>query len=175
MTTTETAKQLRAEYKREGWNARMISVRVTHGGCDGMIRVEIKNVQVPFWKAKRMADDKDRIATCEITGEILSGGNIYVDVQESRERKEILARRHLQAVEDAIEKIPEDDNTIAPVSQTVAIHREDRYTIRLWINGADGWLSGMAFNYDSSNPDAAIEGIAHQVALYDDEQKADAA
>jgi len=82
MMRQEAAAQLRAEYKRAGWNSRMISVRSTRGE----VRVTIKDVRVPHAKAKAMAEEYESIAR-DGYGEILLGGNLTSQTRRKISRR----------------------------------------------------------------------------------------
>ena len=110
-TTTEQAAEIRAAYKRLGWNSRKISVRTDYYSMGSSIHIEIKSPEVDARKAEEIARGAEHIDRCEITGEILSGGNTYVHFGHSRECREILARRWQDQLNAALDRIPGDDHS----------------------------------------------------------------
>lgn len=104
-TTTEAAAEIRAELKRLGWSGRDVSVKASYFSMGSSIDIRIKNPDVPSRKVKAAAEAHQQISRCEMTGEILSGGNQYVSVQYSREAMEVIGARHLLAVNEAAGKL----------------------------------------------------------------------
>ena len=156
MMRQEAAAQLRAEYRRAGWNSRMISVRSTRGE----VRVTIKAVQVPHAKAKAMAEKYEDIAR-DGYGEILLGGNLYVNIDQSPERREILARRHLDAIEAALPEVKASSSVLVPITERASIGQHiSGYGYQLWADG--GTHCGMSFG--------SLEPLAVAIALLDPDQ-----
>jgi hypothetical protein len=85
MTTTTTttatatiahpADRLRAALKQAGFNARQVSVRHDHS----TLRVTIRDASVSLAKVQEIAGAFESVRRCEASGEILLGGNTYVD------------------------------------------------------------------------------------------------
>lgn len=74
------AKQIRSELKKKGWNSRQIGVR-THSysmGCS--IYVTVKDLNVPLSAVESIANGYQRVRYCEVSGEVLNGGNTYIHV-----------------------------------------------------------------------------------------------
>lgn len=100
-TAAEAAADVRAAYKAEGWNSRMISVRADNYSMGSALRIEIKDARIPLWKARNLAEGKEEILRCEYSGEILSGGNRYVTVTVSDDARKAKAAPYLDAVAKA--------------------------------------------------------------------------
>jgi hypothetical protein len=111
MSTTDEAARIRAAYKAKGWNSRMIGVRAEHFSMGSSIHVTIKDAAVSTAEARAIAESAESIRRCEITGEILSGGNRYVHVRHSNACIAVLARRHIDAVDAAIARLDKADPT----------------------------------------------------------------
>jgi hypothetical protein len=75
-STNSTSQQLRSALKAAGFNARRVSVRHDHS----TLRVTIRDTSVSLSAVKTIADRFCVVRRCEATGEILCGGNIFVDV-----------------------------------------------------------------------------------------------
>lgn len=78
MTTTNTtpAQALRAALKAAGFNTRHVTVRQSHS----TLYVAIRDAWASLTKVKAIADKFRVVHRCEATGEILCGGNTFVDV-----------------------------------------------------------------------------------------------
>lgn len=97
------------------------------------ITVTIKSPEVDEFRAKEIAEGKERISRCEITGDILSGGNRYVDVRYSPDCKKIMARRHVAALEAALAKCEQGENTIHPIEGTkCGVRLDNSHTAQIW-------------------------------------------
>lgn len=80
MSTAEKAQKIRDACKARGWNRRAVSVRVTPGGS---LRVEVLSASVPLSVVRTIAKEQEHVRYCEASGEILSGGNTFVDASYS--------------------------------------------------------------------------------------------
>lgn len=78
MTTTNTtpAQALRAALKAVGYNARRVTVRASHSS----LYVSIRDAAASLSAAEAIANQFSVVRRCEKTGEILSGGNTFVNV-----------------------------------------------------------------------------------------------
>ena len=71
----EAAKQIRKELKAQfGYTAKQVSVRSNYGSID----IVIKDKTVSFAKIEKVSEKYKSVSRCEVTGEILSGGNTFV-------------------------------------------------------------------------------------------------
>lgn len=82
MTTTlkEATATIRKALKAMGYSSRDISVRGESYSMGSSITVTVKVRGVDLKAIKAVAEQAQRIDRCEITGEILSGGNRFVEV-----------------------------------------------------------------------------------------------
>lgn len=80
MNTKEKAVDLRAALKKMGYSSRQVSVRTEFFSGGSSINVKVKAPEVDFKAVEDLADTYKRVHRCEITGDILSGGNCYVEV-----------------------------------------------------------------------------------------------
>ena len=111
MNTTESAAQLRGALKRRGWSSRQVSVRAKYFALGSSIDVEIKDPGVRLKTVEAIASEHEHIDRCEITGEILGGGNTYLHVRYSSDALNIIGRRYADAVQRAVNAIPEGDTS----------------------------------------------------------------
>jgi hypothetical protein len=79
MTTTiaSPADRLRAALKQAGFNVRRVSVRHDHS----TLRVTIRDASASLTQIEAVAGPFESVRRCQATGEILLGGNCYVDVK----------------------------------------------------------------------------------------------
>lgn len=101
-TKNDRAKAIRSQLKTElGANARQISVRVSSYSLGCTIRVLVKSARFGLADVDRIARAHENLRRCEYSGEILMGGNAYVDVEYAREATATLTA-YLEARLDAL-------------------------------------------------------------------------
>src|SRR3990172_7924212 len=83
-STVERAAEIRKQLKAKGWTSRQVSVKSDLYSMGSTIRVVIKDAGVPLSVVEAIADAHERIDRDQY-GEILSGGNRFVDVKYSSE------------------------------------------------------------------------------------------
>lgn len=157
-TTTEHAAEIRAAFKALGWSSRKVSVRADHFSMGSSIDVTIKDPCVSTTKAKAIAEGAQSIRRCEISGEILGGGNRYVHVRHSRECEAAMAEKWIEPLRAALASIPEGDTSrIASIEGTedAGVSRENRWMAKLWVGSrmrrqfspdTEGGLASGAFD-----------------------------
>jgi hypothetical protein len=140
LSTTEIAANLRKAYKALGWSSRKISVKSEYFSMGSSIDVTVKDASVDFAKVRTMAEGAEQIRRCEITHEILSGGNLYVGVALSRDVEQEIAADHLEACEAAVLELDNlGPNIHADVARTkCTISRENAWSYRVWNDGRAG-------------------------------------
>lgn len=143
MTTKERAAAIRAAYKAKGWTARDISVRFDRFSMGSSIDVRIKNPDVNFEAAKQIAEDHESVSRCQISGEILSGGNRYVSVGYAAEAIEAIQARYETVLTTAARALHSDanDNSLHEIGSTGLLLGKDTngHGYSLW---GDGYLTG---------------------------------
>lgn len=131
MSTKERAAQMRKEFKALGWNSKKIGVRTEYFSMGSAIHVTVKDASVDYATAKRIAEAFERIHRCEITGEILNGGNCYLHFGMTEEVKAKKAEPFLPAVEAAMKEVEAligNATTLIPVGDTGYYLGQDRRT-----------------------------------------------
>jgi hypothetical protein len=133
-TTTDHAAEIRAELKRaHGWTSRQVSVRAEYFSMGSSIDIVVKDPAVPLPTVKAIAARAESIRRCEITGEILSGGNRYVSVTYSHAALDAIATRYTDAVQRAVDAVEIGSNRLQPVEGTpFLVGRPHSYPITLW-------------------------------------------
>ena len=119
MTTTDHAARIRADLKRlHGWTSRQVSVRAEYFSLGSSIEIVIKDPAIPRKAVKAIAEPAERLHRCEITGEILGGGNRYLSVRYSNEAQAIHGRRYADAVQRAVNLLEPGSSSLVPVEGT---------------------------------------------------------
>jgi hypothetical protein len=81
ITYSTQAQTLRAALKAAGFNARRVTVRQNHS----TLYVTIRDAWTSLTQVKAIADKFEVVRRCEASGEILCGGNIFVNVRYTDE------------------------------------------------------------------------------------------
>jgi hypothetical protein len=133
-TTTDRAAEIRAELKRaHGWTSRQVSVRAEYFSLGSSIDVVVKDPTIPLPTVKAIAERAESIRHCEVTGEILGGGNRYVSVTYSHAALDAIATRYADAVQRAVDAVEMGSNMLQPVDGTpFLVGRPNEYRITLW-------------------------------------------
>ncbi len=117
MTATESAAMIRKALKRDhGWTGRQVSVRSEYYSMGSSIHVRIKDPSVNPALVRKVAGCHQRVRRCEISGEILSGGNMFVNVSWDHDVLRTMSAQYLDAVETAERAITHA--SIVPVDGT---------------------------------------------------------
>lgn len=149
-------KEIRQELKNKlGYNARQVSVRMMHYT---KIIFTIRDASIKRSEIEDFANDYESIRYDEMTGEILCGGNTYVDVCYSEDCKKEMSDKYIEAVEKAVNQI--EDNCIIDIEGTnLSIGNDPRYSggFAIWEYDEDGIGTCISHCY-------SIESVAFTVA-----------
>jgi hypothetical protein len=146
MNSKQTAIEIRKRLKAKGWGPKQISVTSSRSSS---VRVEIKDLTIDPDYVDGLTNDLERVSRCERTGEILSGGNLFISVSLDyfsieKARETDLYREVSEAVNRTISEI-EKDGTGKNVFPSVSIFKERHYfQIHQWDNPHR--YSGKTFN-----------------------------
>jgi hypothetical protein len=140
--TTERAAMIRAELKKKhAWTGKDVSVKADHFSMGSAIRIQIKKAGIPIAAVREIALEHESISR-DASGEILSGGNRYIDIGYSSEAREAMAAAHLPAVEAAAAKLQAEPGYLFPVEGTGFLLGAGRhgltYGFSLWLGGESG-------------------------------------
>jgi len=95
-------KEIRKQMKKElGYNAKQVSVGSKNGNCTFTIR----DAKVNKGKVKEFANNFEKIDRCQMTGEILLGGNTFVNVYSTDEVKNVWAAKYIDTIKAAVAKL----------------------------------------------------------------------
>lgn len=81
MGSKDSAAAMRVAFKAKGWSARKVSVRVRGCGYSSAIDVSIRDASVAKRDVEAIAFEHRSVRYCHMSGEVLMGGNCYVDVE----------------------------------------------------------------------------------------------
>ena len=105
-STTDHAADIRQTLKaRHGWTGRDVSVRADYYSMGSSLRISIKNPNIPRAIVCAIAKPSERIDRDQF-GEILGGGNRFVDIHYASEALHIIGARFSLAVEAAVAQLP---------------------------------------------------------------------
>ncbi len=155
--------RVRAAFKAAGFNTRQVSVASPRGN----VKVTVRSLLVPFAWAKELAGQAESVRYCEASGEMLLGGNTFVDVEHSELCRNQLAARYLGVVIETAEKVLKCDDgsgysipgVTRPDGQSIHLMKH-----RYWLRVCDGQFG--ACDYDPSD----LPSIAYRLALLDPDQ-----
>ena len=141
-TTKEMAQDLRKLYKKKGWNNRMVGVQVNYGSIDSSIVVIVKDVRVPYGEAMRIAKGAEHIDRCEMSGEILGGGNCFVHIRLMDTVEMELTNRYREAVQNAIAVLETASSSciVSVEGSTAGLSKEHAGCFRTWIDNRAGMM-----------------------------------
>ena len=91
---TETAAKIRADLKLLGVTSRQVSVKSESFSMGSAINVVIRDLNVPKEAVEAVCahHNAENIRYCEVSGDILSGGNRYLTMSSKRTRSTQLLR-----------------------------------------------------------------------------------
>lgn len=78
--TMSKADQLRAALKAAGFTRKQVSVRTGGGSTETSLDVTVRDTTIALSAVEELAGKYENIRRCEATGEILGGGNTFLDV-----------------------------------------------------------------------------------------------
>ena len=137
-TCTEAAASVRAALKAKGWNARAVSVRADPYSMGSSLHVTVKDPAIPLAVVRAIAMSAERVRYCEVTHEILSGGNRFV----AFDKADFIGRDALLK-----ERAAGPKERLVPLGRTSPA-RECAETI-LWLLGPGaGYLTGQQIAAD---------------------------
>lgn len=149
--SSTTKQSITTALKAAGYNSKQVSVRNRHAGYSSALDITIRDPSVNFNVVEKIGKDHKHVHYDERSGEILSGGNTFVDTSISDEVRDTWSKKYLQHVNDAIGQLVEE-NQGAKIDERFTIFKEGFAYFKIW-DEYDSWLR---LNY--SNPvDIAVD------------------
>lgn len=105
MSSVEQASKLRNELKSRGYSNRKVSVNHNYGGYSASIHVTIKDLSIPLREIHELASRYQSVTYCDRTGEVLEGGNTYVQVNYDYELLENATENKLEEAKQLIKEL----------------------------------------------------------------------
>ena len=109
MKTIEWKQSVKDDLKKAGYNTREVSVREQDCGYSRALTITVRDASVSLKNIQEIASRHESIDRCERTGEILSGGNRYIDVELKEEIKEQYYNMFKEEVSEAMDNIEEKE------------------------------------------------------------------
>lgn len=135
----DAAKSIRATLKADyGYTSRQVSVR----SSSGSISLEIKDPSVNYSVVEAVAERKQKIDYCKYSGEILSGGNLFVSVRYSHEAEAALSAPYIAPLQAAMDKLEPGSSVLEPVVEGVLVGITSVGNYQVWTDRA-----GMHFSH----------------------------
>lgn len=125
-----TAQKIRKVLKVElGVTSRQVSVRADGLGAN----VTIKDLSLDYAKVHEIAHSFERIRRCEITHDILGGGNTFISVSFDWQTIKAARDAHAPTFAPFIRRAQESPGTIFPVGQGFGISLGDApWILKIW-------------------------------------------
>lgn len=109
VSPAEFARLIRTELKsRHGWTSRQVSVKSDSYSMGSSIDITIKAPGISIAAVEEIANGQERIHRCEMTGEILGGGNRFVSVSLDWE----MVRREAAKLVEWVKETPIHDREL---------------------------------------------------------------
>lgn len=121
--TLKASDRIRNALKLAGYKQNQVTVKEPHWGD---VKVTIRSADVRISAIKEIAKREQNVCYCESTGEILLGGNTFVDVAYS---KEVLAP-FVQSIEATLNS--SNGQVVCLGSIRVSVDTEDQWTHKVW-------------------------------------------
>lgn len=109
--------------KEAGYNSRMVSVKDGGGSLNWSFDLTIRDASVSKTKVEQIAKAATQYDVCEASGEILSGGNVFVHVRVSEAVKAIWSAEFSPLVDKAMSEVKPNSN---------GVEINDRFTLYLY-------------------------------------------
>lgn len=154
-SAAQNAATIRAALKKHyGITSRQVSVRSSTFSMGSSVDVSIHDPAVDIREVKNIADKFEKIDRCEITGEILCGGNRHLSVSYSDKARDAFAAANVAKIDELVSEIP-------PVNSSHGGKEVDRMCIfREYGNGHTLELVHLDTNQRAWIGDASTKHIA---------------
>lgn len=139
-TKISTREKIENALKAAGINRRQVSIREPRSGYDRCFELTIRDPKFEVEYIESLVSGFQRVYRCEASGEILSGGNIWIDVSATDEVLDTWASEYLDQVTEAMSLLTSDHGERVG---NCSIHEQNAYCVKVWSDkpGSRGWLN----------------------------------
>ncbi len=150
-----TKQKIQEVLKNAGINSRQVSIREPRCGYDRAFELTIRDPRFEIEQIEDLVMGFKKVDRCEVSGEVLMGGNTWIDVEATDEVEDIWASEYREKVEEALSLLT--DNHGEQIGQC-SIHLVNEWTVKVWSDkpGSRGWT-----DYNFGRKD--VKGIALEV------------
>lgn len=158
MTAT---KEIRKELKSQlGYNSRQVSVSSRYYGS---ITFTVRDANVDLEKVKQFSYQYESIRRCEVSGDILSGGNTFVDVQVSETVEAIWAEDYIEDVAVAVALLKAGEQSVKVIEgYTLFVNDYNGMQLVKWNSNGIGQTVGNYWICNDSVKRMAIQIRNHK-------------
>jgi hypothetical protein len=110
-TYKKPADELREALAKAGYTRRQVSVRHSHYSLGSSLYVTIRDASIDKARIKTIAQAFEEVRYDEYSGEILGGGNTYLNVFYTKEAADSRAAAYTEPVKAAILELDETDRS----------------------------------------------------------------
>ncbi|GGA92800.1 hypothetical protein [Puia dinghuensis] len=139
-----TKQSITEALKKAGYNARQVSVRNRNGGYSSSLTITIRDASVNYEVVEQIGKNHKHVHYDEHSGEILSGGNTFVETDYTDQVRDIWAKKYSPLVDDAIVQLV-DDNAGIRIDDRFTIFKDGRNNYKIW-DEYDSWLPMHYYN-----------------------------
>lgn len=133
----DRAKQIRQRLKNLGYTSKQISVTSKHA-----INITIKDLTIELEAIKRIGDEYREIDYCQVSGEILSGGNTFVFTQYDWQAEK--AARESEQFKDWFKSCESIFDTqeigVGIAIGDYVVHKHHNWSFYIWDTNSSNWL-----------------------------------
>lgn len=139
----EAARDMRRSLKARGIGSDAVSVRSNNFSMGSSLDVVVKRPGVDVDMVREIAAKYERISRCEITGEILGGGNRYLHVGFCPSAVRACVAAASSEIRDAFEKAKNDPGRMVPVVAGLRAFFDGESLI-VQVRQGEGWSNGRS-------------------------------
>ena len=128
MEVADASKTIRNKLKMAGYTSKHVSVRSQSYSMGSSIKVEIKSAHVDPAIVLAASNCEEKISYCQSSGEILSGGNRFVNVEFDSKLVDVFGEEHEAGLTDAIARLKarNSQSALEPIEDTPFMVGHDR-------------------------------------------------
>lgn len=163
------AADIRAALKAKGWGPKQVSVTHQTYAGGSSVSVRVRGAEPVMHEVKAIAERFARVRYDEYSGEILSGGNMFVHVSVSDEGMAAKAAPFLEAVTVALGAMPARDGDDQNMHRIIGTFDGQTYTVS---NASRGWGFQLWSDHAMEMECDGARNLAYYLALAIERAKA---